>query len=160
MGRARGLNTQDRDLCSALLAPAPDAAAAQEPIGGTGTLLLVEDDGAVRRYALTQLRSFGYMVVEAADAAAAMAALQGMETVDLLFTDVVMPGGKNGRALADAACKLRPGLRVLYTSGCTENAIVHHGRLDEGAGLLNKPCRRSELDRAVREALTGPPTGV
>ncbi|MEO8059181.1 MAG: ATP-binding protein [Burkholderiales bacterium] len=128
------------------------------PLGGTGTILLVEDDEAVRQYALVQLRAFGYTVVEAANGPSAMAILQQRVDVDLLFTDVVMPGGMNGRALADAARALRPGLRVLYTSGYTENAIVHHGRLDEGARLLSKPYRRDELDRAVREALAELPS--
>ena len=71
----------------------------------------------------------------------------------MLFTDIVMPGGMNGRPLADAARGLRPGLRVLYTSGYTADAIVHQGRLDAGALLLGKPYRRSELDRAIRAAL-------
>ncbi len=121
--------------------------------GGHETILLVEDDEAVRSYALAALRSFGYQVVEAADGPAAMAVLQQRSDIELLFTDIVMPGGMNGRALADAARRLRPALRVLYTSGYTENAIVHHGRLDAGAQLLSKPYRRGELDRAVRLAL-------
>jgi signal transduction histidine kinase/ActR/RegA family two-component response regulator len=121
--------------------------------GGTESILLVEDDEAVRRYACEQLRSFGYQVMEAADGPSALAIVAQRDDIDLLFTDVVMPGGMNGRALADAARQLRPGLRVLYTSGYTENAIVHHGRLDPGALLLSKPYRRSELDRAIRAAL-------
>jgi signal transduction histidine kinase/CheY-like chemotaxis protein len=127
------------------------------PIGGSGTILLVEDDDAVRRYASAQLRSFGYTVLEASEGAGALALLHQHPEVALLFTDVVMPGGMNGRALADDARRLRPGLRVLYTSGYTENAIVHHGRLDEGARLLTKPYRRNELDRAIRDALAAPP---
>jgi len=123
------------------------------PVGGTETILLVEDDEGVRRYACEQLRSFGYRVIEAADGPSALAIIEQRDDLDLLFTDVVMPGGMNGRALADAARQVRPGLRVLYTSGYTENAIVHHGRLDAGALLLTKPYRRSELDRAIRSAL-------
>ena len=126
-------------------------------VGGSETILLVEDDAAVRQVALAALRSFGYTVIEAADGPSAMAVLEQRSDIELLFTDVVMPGGMNGRALADAALKLRPGLRVLYTSGYTENAIVHHGRLDAGALLLGKPYRRSELDRAVRAALAQQP---
>ncbi len=121
--------------------------------GGTETILLVEDDEGVRSYAQAALRSFGYTVIEAGDGAAALALIRQNDGIDLLFTDVVMPGGMNGRALADAARQLRPGLRVLYTSGYTENAIVHHGRLDADAQLLSKPYRRSDLDRAVRAAL-------
>jgi signal transduction histidine kinase/CheY-like chemotaxis protein len=127
--------------------------AAAAPLGGSGTVLLVEDDADVRAFALSQLQSFGYTVIEAADGPSALAILQQRADIDLLFTDVVMPGGMNGRALADAARQLHPRLPVLYTSGYTENAIVHHGRLDEGARLLGKPYRRSELDRAVRAAL-------
>jgi CheY-like chemotaxis protein len=75
------------------------------------------------------------------------------QSFDLLFTDVVMPGGMSGRQLADQAAVLRPGLSVLFTSGYTENAIVHHGRLDPGVLLLNKPYRRSELAAKVKQAL-------
>ena len=82
--------------------------------------------------------------------AEAVAALTRFAGFDLLFTDVVMPGGMNGRQLADEARRLRPGLPVLFTSGYTENAIVHHGRLDRGVHLLNKPYRRSDLAAKVR----------
>ena len=129
-------------------------------VGGHETILVVEDDAAVRQYACTQLKASGYRVLEAADGPSALALLGQRDDVELLFTDVVMPGGMNGRALADAARRLRPGLRVLYTSGYTENAIVHHGRLDADALLLSKPYRRQALDRAVRTALaqvTSPP---
>ena len=71
-------------------------------------------------------------------------------TIDLLFTDVIMPGDMNGRQLADEALKRRPGLKMLFTSGYTENAIVHHGRLDPGVLLLAKPYRKSELARMIR----------
>lgn len=71
-----------------------------------------------------------------------------------------MPGGMTGRELADAALKLRPDLHVLYTSGYTENAIVHHGRLDSGVLLLAKPYRRADLARAVRAALLAPPPPI
>ncbi|MDP3613902.1 MAG: response regulator, partial [Rubrivivax sp.] len=127
------------------------------PVGGTGTILLDEDDVAVRQGAWAQLLALGYTVLEASDGPSAMAILRQRQDIDLLFTDVVMPGGMNGRALADAARQLHPHLHVLYTSGYTENAIVHHGRLDEGARLLGKPYRRGDLDRAVREALADPP---
>ena len=122
-------------------------------VGGSDTVLLVEDDDAVRHVALTTLRSLGYTVIEASDGPSAMAVLEQRTDVQLLFTDIVMPGGMNGRVLADAARRLRPGLRVLYTSGYTENTIVHQGRLDEGALLLSKPYRRIDLDRAVRAAM-------
>ena len=127
-------------------------------VGGTETILMVEDDDAVRRYGLNQLRVFGYRVVEAVDGPSALAILEERDDVDLLFTDVVMPGGMNGRELADAARAIRRGLRVLYTSGYSENAIVHHGRLDADAQLLPKPYGRNELDRAIRAALNSRPS--
>jgi DNA-binding LytR/AlgR family response regulator len=72
---------------------------------------------------------------------------------DLLFTDIIMPGAMNGRQLADEVEKRRPGSKVLYTSGYTENAIIHHGRLDTGVLLLAKPYRKSDLAGMVRKAL-------
>ncbi len=132
---------------------AEEALPAPAIVGGTETILLVEDDEAVRDFGARQLRAFGYRVIEASDGPTALEALRQHDDIQLLFTDVVMPGGMNGRELADAAVALRPGLRVLYTSGYTENAIVHHGRLDPGAQLLAKPYRRADLDRAIRTAL-------
>jgi CheY-like chemotaxis protein len=95
-------------------------------------------------------------VVEAANALTALGLLRGSEVFDLLFTDVVMPGGMSGKQLADEALKVRPALKVLYTSGYTENAISHHGRLDPGVNLLPKPYRRKELADKVRNALGQP----
>ena len=121
---------------------------------GTGELvLLVEDDEMVRAFARQQVQSLGYRVVEAANGAEALVRLQAHADVAVLFTDVVMPGGMSGRELADAARALRPGLPVLYTSGYTENAIVHHGRLDPGVLLLGKPYLRRELADKLQQAL-------
>jgi CheY-like chemotaxis protein len=92
-------------------------------------------------------------VVEAANALTALDVLRGAEVFDLLFTDVVMPGGMSGRQLVDEALKVRPALKILYTSGYAENAIVHHGRLDPGVNLLPKPYRRKELAEKIRNAL-------
>jgi len=116
------------------------------------TILLVEDDSAVRDQAARQLRELGYRVISAVDGEAALAVLQEQE-VDLLFTDVIMPGGPNGPELARLARQRLPGLPVLYTSGYTENAIVHQGRLDPGIHLLEKPYHREQLARKVRNAL-------
>ena len=128
-----------------------DASAAIQ--GGHETILVVEDDKLVRDYVLTQLRSLGYVTLDAANAAEAMALVKAGHEFDLLFTDVIMPGAMNGRQLADEIAKLRPGLKVLYTSGYTENAIIHHGRLDSGVLLLAKPYRKSELAGMIRAAL-------
>ncbi len=121
-------------------------------IGGTETVLVVEDDSAVREHAVTQLRSLGYNVIEASSGAKAIEILRSSGAVDLLFTDVVMPG-MGGRNLAEAAANMRPLLKILYTSGYTENSIVHNGRLDRGVKLLNKPYRRDQLAAQVRTAL-------
>ncbi|MEQ8903480.1 MAG: PAS domain S-box protein [Roseovarius sp.] len=120
--------------------------------GGTETILVVEDDGAVRKYVTTQLSGLGYHVLEAASGAEAMDVLT-RTPVDLLFTDVVMPGTMGGRELGAAAREVYPGLRILFTSGYTENSIVHHGRLDQGVRLLSKPYRRELLAKKIREAL-------
>lgn len=136
----------------AAAAPVVGAAIA-EVRGGTETVLLVEDDELVRAYARVQLAGLGYRVFEAPDGPHALQLLREHPEVALLFTDVVMPGGMSGRDLADAALRLQPALRVLYTSGYTENAIVHHGRLDPGVRLLGKPYRRAELARQLRAAL-------
>jgi signal transduction histidine kinase/CheY-like chemotaxis protein len=135
---------------SAAVAPVP---APLPPAAGGAIVLLVEDDEPVRILAGLELRAMGYQVLEAASGAEALALLREPQPVDLLFTDVVMPGGMSGRELADAALQLRPALPVLFTSGYTENAVVHHGRLDPGVMLLQKPYRRDDLARAVRAAL-------
>jgi PAS domain S-box-containing protein len=123
--------------------------------GGNEVVLVVEDDALVRRYVITQIQSLGYATLEASNAAEALDAIGKHATIDLLFTDVIMPGTMNGRQLVDEALKRRPSLKTLYTSGYTENAIVHHGRLDSGVLLLAKPYRKSDLARMFRLALNG-----
>jgi CheY-like chemotaxis protein len=108
----------------------------------------------VRTFVTTQLKSLGYTTLAAASAAEALGLIDRGATVDLLFTDVIMAGGMNGRQLADEALKRRPSLKVLFTSGYTESAIVHHGRLDPGILLLAKPYRKSDLARMIRAAIT------
>jgi PAS domain S-box-containing protein len=119
---------------------------------GTEVVLLVEDDRLVRHYVAEQLESLGYRVLLAENGAAALPMVQQGDAIDLLLTDVIMPG-MSGRELADAARVLRPGLKVLYCSGYSEDAIIHQGRLDPGVQLLAKPFRRGELARRVREVL-------
>jgi signal transduction histidine kinase/ActR/RegA family two-component response regulator len=120
---------------------------------GNETIPLVEDDDRLRTYTAEMLSELGYRVLEAATASAALALLASEEQVDLLFTDVVMPGGVNGRQLATAALERRPSLKVLFTTGYTRNAIVHHGRLDPGVELITKPFSLKDLSRKVRDVL-------
>ncbi|APO52033.1 histidine kinase [Bradyrhizobium sp. CCBAU 45394] len=121
--------------------------------GGSEKILIVEDDALVRQYVVTQIKSLGYAALEAANAADALTIIDADKDIDLLFTDVIMPGAMNGRQLADEAARRRPDLKTLFTSGYTENAIVHHGRLDSGVLLLAKPYRKSELAKMLRTAL-------
>jgi signal transduction histidine kinase/CheY-like chemotaxis protein len=120
---------------------------------GDEFILIVEDDALVREYVVTQIERFGYHTLAASNAAEGLKILNGPERIDLLFTDVIIPGGMNGRQLAVEALKCRPGLKILYTSGYTENAIVHHGRLDAGVLLLAKPYVSADLARMIRTAL-------
>jgi PAS domain S-box-containing protein len=132
---------------------ASEASAALAIEGGAETILVVEDDKLVREYVLTQLHSLGYATLDAGNAAEALALIEAGNEFDLLFTDVIMPGAMNGRQLASEIQNGKPGLKVLYTSGYTENAIIHHGRLDSGVLLLAKPYRKSDLASMVRRAL-------
>lgn len=133
--------------------PSPAPAAPVELPVGTERILMVEDDELVRDHAVGQLRSLGYTVQSARTGPEALAILRSADAFDLLFTDMVMPGGLTGRQLADEARLLRPGLPVLFTSGYTDDAIVHDGHLDPGVHFLNKPYRRIQLANKVREAL-------
>ena len=121
--------------------------------GGGETILLVEDDKLVREFSHSQLLALGYRILEASNGKEALQILAQDIHIDLLFTDVVMPGGIGGKQLADTAVEARPDLKVLFTSGYTENAIIHHGRLDPGVNLLSKPYRVADLARAVRRAM-------
>jgi len=127
----------------------PNAAIEQ----GNGKILLVEDDDLVRNHAEAQLKTFGYDVVAARNGPEALRILSTAVDFDLLFTDIVMPGGMSGRQLAEEAAKLRPNLPVLFTSGYTENAVLHHDRLDRGVHLLQKPYRGQELAAKIRAVL-------
>ena len=119
------------------------------------TILVVEDDPLVKGYVIAQLGSMGYQTLFAADGPAALALVEQGAAFDLLFTDVIMPGGMNGRQLVDAVRKRRPDVRVLYTSGYSETALAHEGQLDSDIVLLRKPYRKSDLSRKIREALDG-----
>jgi PAS domain S-box-containing protein len=123
--------------------------------GGREAILIAEDDELVRNYVVAQLRSLGYATQAVACSSEALNLIEQGHQFDLLFTDVIMPGGMNGRELGEEAVKRRPSLRVLYTSGYTDNAVMHHGRLDPGVALLNKPYRKTDLARKIREVLDG-----
>lgn len=122
-------------------------------VGGNETVLVVEDDTLVRQHVLSQLKALGYRVFEAADGKTAVEILHQIPDIELLFTDVVVPGGMGGRELAKAARVLRPNLKILFTSGYTENSIVHNGKLDRGVELLSKPYRREQLALKLRKVL-------
>jgi PAS domain S-box-containing protein len=126
-------------------------------VTGTETVLVVDDDEIVRTTVASMLEDLGYTVVVASSGREALAVLEKRGNVDLLFTDVVMPGAISGRQLAERAVEIVPKLRVLFTSGYTENAIVHNGRLDAGVELLSKPYGREQLAAKVRRVLDGVP---
>jgi PAS domain S-box-containing protein len=136
-----------------------DEPATAAPIqGGSETILVVEDDALVRSSVTAQMQSLGYRTIAVANATEALALIERGAPFDLLFTDVIMPGVMNGRQLAEEATKRRPGSKVLFMSGYTENAIIHHGRLDPGVLLLAKPFHKSELARMIRQALSATDT--
>jgi CheY-like chemotaxis protein len=122
---------------------------------GSEHILLVEDEDLLREHARRQLVSLGYRVTIAASGPKALELIETLGDFDLLFTDVVMPDGLNGRQLADRVRAQKPGLKVLYTSGYSENAIAHQGRLDADVDLLSKPYRKRELALKVRNVLDG-----
>jgi len=99
----------------------------------------------------------GYSIICTANATEALAAIKRGVAFDLLFTDVLMPGGMNGQQLAGEAAKLRRSLKVLFTSGYTENALTHNGKLEPGVLLLSKPYAQTDLARMVRKAISSKP---
>jgi len=133
-------------------APA-EVLATSDPEGGRETVLVVEDDPLVRRLIVGQIKSLGYVTLVVVSAAEALAVLEGPQEIDLLFTDIIMPGSMNGRQLADIALRRRSALKVLFTSGYSKGAVVHHGQLDADALLLEKPFRKSDLARMLRAAI-------
>ncbi len=133
--------------------PLPSGKPADDsPEGQQETVLVVEDDADVRAYVVETLSALNYSVREAANAEAALGILNNSGPVDLLLTDVVMPG-MNGRNLAEAARLRHPGLKVLYMTGYSRNAIVHQGRLDAGVSLMQKPFSQNVLAKRVRTVL-------
>jgi PAS domain S-box-containing protein len=134
--------------------PASEKTAAIAENAGRGELVLViEDDVAVRDLAVEQLEALGYRTLAAGDGPEGLKLIGAHPEIALLFSDVMLPGGMTGADLAREAEKLRPGLKVLFMSGYTRNAIVHHGRLDPGVELIEKPFRRAKLALKVRQIL-------
>ena len=123
------------------------------PVGGSETILVVEDDEDVRDTVVAMLSDLGYKVVKAKDADSALTIVESGLPIDLLFTDVVMPGKLRSPELARIAQRQFPGIKVLFTSGYTQNAIVHGGKLDENVELLSKPYSRDELGLKIRSVL-------
>lgn len=121
--------------------------------GGSETILVAEDDEQVRSTVVELLTDLGYKVLKARDAASALTVIDSGIPIDLLFTDVVMPGPMKSADVARKAVERVPGLAVLFTSGYTENSIVHGGRLDPGVELLSKPYSRETLARKIRHVL-------
>ena len=115
----------------------------------------MEDDEGVRTYSVGALRELGYHVIEAQDGPSALRLLADQQPIDLLFTDVVLPGGMTGAQLAAQARASRPTLKVLFTTGYARNAIFHHGRLDKGVQLITKPFSFADLAAKVRDVLDG-----
>ncbi len=135
------------------VAPATELAIEPNVEGGHETILVVEDDDLVRTFVIGQIQSLGYATLAAVNAREAMVVIDGPQKVDLLFTDMIMPGSMNGRQLADAALQRRSSLKVLFTSGYSNETIIHHGHLDAGVLLLAKPYRKSDLAQMIRAAL-------
>jgi CheY-like chemotaxis protein len=143
-------------LAHAARIEAPDEQTSIPEAAAEETILVVEDDDDVRAYSVEILRELGYRVIEAHDGPSAMRLLERQFRVDLLFTDVVLPGGMTGAQVAAQARGIKPDLKVLFTTGYARNAIVHHGRLDRGVQLITKPFSMSDLATRVRDILDRP----
>jgi len=122
---------------------------------GTETILVVEDDAGVRATAVVMLEGLGYRILEAEDGPAALALLEQHPDVDLVFTDVVMPGGMNGVELARQMRERNPGLRVLFTSGYPDKAFGRNGAVGEEVEFVSKPYEEKKLAQKIRQVLDG-----
>jgi CheY-like chemotaxis protein len=141
---------------STTLVKAPEAAepAVEAPARPDANIILVvEDDPFVRNFAVTTLQSFGHQVIAAVDAQEALAKLHQPGRIDILFTDIVMPGSVNGLQLAEQAKQIRPGMKVLLTSGYALETLASRGRLPQGVSILHKPYRKAELSKRLAEVL-------
>ena len=135
------------------VAEAENSLEAPSPAQQGQTVLVVDDEPTVRMLATEVLTELGYHPIEAEDGREGLAILNTGRRVDLLITDVGLPGGMNGRQVADAARVARPGLKVLFITGYAENAVLSHGHLDPGMHILTKPFAMDELGRRVSAIL-------
>ena len=133
------------------------ADAAEADIGGRETILVTEDNEMVREVTVALLQGLGYTVVQADSGPKALEVLRERDDIDLLFTDIVMPGGLDGTELANRARVIRPALKIVYTTGYAEAAVLHAGNVGAATNLVSKPYDRSELDRKIRLCLDGDP---
>ncbi|NVN85617.1 MAG: response regulator [Rhodopseudomonas sp.] len=156
-----GLGTTIRIYLPQATGVAQSAAVVTSPAsveGARETILVVEDDELVRNFVIAQIQNLGYLTLAAANAEEALVVVNSSQHIDLLFTDMIMPGALNGRQLADRALQCRPSLKVLFTSGYSDETIIHYGRLDPGVLLLAKPYRKGDLARMIRSALAAEST--
>jgi CheY-like chemotaxis protein len=167
-GRVQISSEPDRGTQVTMLFPQLDGAVEAPPLIAVerapegrmgGTILVVEDDPGVRGYTVETVRELGFNVLEARDGPSALKVLSQVSPgkVDLLFSDVILPGGMNGQQLAQRALELHPNMHVLFASGYARDAIVHHGRLDPGVQLIAKPFVRQELSTRLRQMLDPSP---
>jgi PAS domain S-box-containing protein len=139
--RFQGADTADSDVPRAIEVPHAEAGE---------TVLIIDDEPTIRMLIAEVLEDFGYAAIEANDGAAALKVLRSDVRLDLLITDVGLPGGMNGRQVADAAITVRPGLKVLFITGYAENAVLKHGQLEAGMHVLTKPFSVEELGRRIK----------
>jgi|GEM_PF-3313396 len=139
-----------RDVSGVEAVPAADAAASDQ---GTEIILVVEDDAQVRTLATASLRERGYTVIEAANGAEAVSLLDSNAHIDLVLTDVVMPGTLTGKEVAERALAVRPGMKVLFTSGYADASVMRNGLVAAGARFLSKPYRGGQLAATIRGLL-------
>ena len=134
--------------------PAEPASASRAAL--SKTVLVVDDEPTVRMLVVEVLEDLGYAAIEAADGAAGLDVLRSEARVDLLVSDVGLPGGMNGRQVADAGRAMRPGLRVLFITGYAENAVVGNGYLDPGMHVLTKPFAMEALASCIKDIIAEP----
>jgi CheY-like chemotaxis protein len=125
--------------------------------GGPGRILVIEDDAMLREIAVRTLAMQGYEVVEAGNGPEAIELLSHSEHIDLLFTDIALPGGMNGVEIAEAAATIQPDIKVLFTTGYSEKSVTYDGQSVADEDLVNKPYRRKELLEKVRSILNTDP---